>query len=361
MKNSVNNESLRRANDMRVLSLLRSGAKTRRELQSVTSLSWGGITNAVNRLTAAGYIVEIRSEKQCAAGRTPSAIALRDDDNLIIALDVNRTGLSGCLMSLSGCIVCESVAEADYSSKEALLECIYGAIKKLTDMRPGARFMAAGISMQGEVDVEKGVSAKLYDVPGWSDVPLCSIISGRFGIPAYIAHDPDCMLHAYIADTGLSDGILLRLDTDIGMAVCISGKMLTGCGLLEIGHTKTAADGPECRCGMRGCLAAYLATGDHAEAARQLALTLHNLIQLFRPAAIVLTGRLLLDDSGFSDMIRRELAAVSMHGTIAIDTLSDTRGAMRGAGLIAADRLLTELDILKTDQTGGDEHEGNSN
>jgi predicted NBD/HSP70 family sugar kinase len=46
----------------------------------------------------------------------------------------------------------------------------------------------------------------------------------------------------------------------VGMGVVLDGEARWGDGIgSEIGHVKLAPDGPQCRCGQRGCIEAYLA------------------------------------------------------------------------------------------------------
>jgi predicted NBD/HSP70 family sugar kinase len=46
----------------------------------------------------------------------------------------------------------------------------------------------------------------------------------------------------------------------VGMGVVVDGEARWGAGAgSEIGHVKLSADGPQCRCGQRGCIEAYLA------------------------------------------------------------------------------------------------------
>jgi len=123
MKTAVNQDEVRRLNDIRVLEALMRGPLTRRELQSMTALSWGGITNTVNRLIEAGYIVEKRSQNR-GCGRTPAAASLTEEDNFILGIDVNHTGLTGCVTALTGSIISEHAARADFSSPAALMACI---------------------------------------------------------------------------------------------------------------------------------------------------------------------------------------------------------------------------------------------
>ncbi len=342
---SANASVMRSSNDIRVISLLRGGPLTRRELQQHTSLSWGGITNTVNRLADAGFIKEHKSETRQISGRTPCRVSLREDDNLVIGLDVNSTGLTGCVMSLTGKTLSKKSAVSDYSSAGGLLNAIDRLLASLISDYPDARYIAAGISMQGEVDSANGISVRLSQVDGWENIPLCKIISEKFGFPVYIAHDPDCMLHSCITDSGVTNGILLRIDTAIGMAAVVSGRMLTGCGLLEAGHMITDPNGPVCTCGAKGCLSAYLKKGTVSEIAEQLSNAVHNLIQLFRPDTLILTGELVEKHPEFISEFNAAFKKLPYHVNTDIITLSDTHSAMKGAALIAADNALNSIDI----------------
>ena len=363
MQSTANQDNRRRMNDSRVISMLRKGPLTRRELQQLTALSWGGVTNTVNRLIESGYIKEEKAPAHKSSGRTPGRLFLTEDDNLVAGIDVNMTGLTGCVMNLSGEILWEDSSPADHSSKEALLECITAFASALIARRPSARFLAAGISMQGEVDQENGVSVKLSQVPQWHNVPLRDIMQRMLNIPVWVAHDPDCMLHACMAETGVKDAVLLRLDENVGMAAAVSGRMITGCGLMEAGHMVIDPSGPRCRCGLNGCLTAYVAQCERsgspeafAALAEPLAVTIHNLIQIFRPEKVVLAGDLMISRDKFVPGLERAFARISPHPFAAVEIISDARGAMRGAALIAAENAIENIDIYRffSENTGGD-------
>ena len=363
MQPSVNQDNMRRLNDSMVIAMLRNGPLTRRELQFRTLLSWGGVTNTVNRLIESGYLKEEKSVVRQASGRTPSQLSLVADNNLVVGVDVNMTGLTGCIMNLRGEILREAAAQADRSSSDGFMSSIISFTKGLVARKPGARFLAAGISMQGEVDQENGVSVRLSQLPQWRNIPLRDIVSHALGIPVWIAHDPDCMLHAYMTDTGTKDAVLLRLDGDAGMAAAVSGRIITGCGLMEAGHMVIDPSGPRCSCGLSGCLTAYVSacerTGSDSDfhaLAEPLAVTAHNLMQIFRPERLVLAGDLMRSRDRFAAGLESAFLQISSHPYSTIEIISDARGAMRGAALIAADKAIDNLDIKETHKinTGGD-------
>ena len=349
MKTAINQDELRRANDVRVMEMLRTSPRTRRELQAITGLSWGGITNTVNRLADAGYIVEKKTSTR-GSGRNPALAALRNDDNFVIGLDVNHTGLSACVTSLGGDIISESRADADFSSPVALLDCIESFAARVLAGLSGKHVMAIGLSMQGEVDTTGGISLLIPQCAGWKNVPICDILSHKFSKSVFIAHDPDCMLHAYMESTGATDAVLMRLDRSVGLAAAVNGRLIQGAGLMEAAHMVIDPRGPRCSCGMRGCLNAYVAAceseGAFASLAEPLAVTAHNMIQLFRPREIILAGELMENAGMFMDEFGSCFAGISCHAEkTEIKTVSDARLAMRGAALIAAEGAIKALDI----------------
>jgi len=355
MKTAVNQDEVRRLNDIRVLEALMRGPLTRRELQSMTALSWGGITNTVNRLIEAGYIVEKRSQNR-GCGRTPAAASLTEEDNFILGIDVNHTGLTGCVTALTGSIISEHAARADFSSPAALMACIEAFIDGILQPLQTRHIMVLGLSMQGEVDIHTGISLRLPQCPGWENMPIRDALSRRFGMDVHIAHDPDCMLHACLAEAPAKDALLMRLDTNVGMAVSINGRMITGCGLMEAGHMVVDPAGPVCSCGRRGCLAAYAARcmqGEYSAIEAPLALAVQGLIQLFRPSRVILAGDMMAHAPRFMAGFMEKYSALGCSAEIVM--LSDALSAMRGAALIAADAATDDLDINEETDSGGDE------
>lgn len=354
MPRFISPEEMTQGNCASALAIVRRmGRVTRRQLQEVTSLSWGGVTNTVNRLTAAGYIAE-HKEKSAAQGRTPGVIEINGENNFVLGADVNETGLSACVMNLKNEILAEYAADADLSSPEALIDGLGAFIARALGDFADKNVIALGVSMQGEVDDERGISLRLPQCPGWRDVPLADILKNRFAMDVSLAHDPDCMLMTHIEDGGENNTLLLRLDKSVGMAVAIKGRMVTGSGLWEVAHSVAVPGGRRCACGKRGCLDAYVAACgikrglDEAalnHLAQPLAMTVHNLICLFHPDRVILCGELLRYADIYMEDFRRALADLGGDDGARICVHADARTAMRGAALLAARQKIRHIDI----------------
>jgi predicted NBD/HSP70 family sugar kinase len=79
-----------------------------------------------------------------------------------------------------------------------------------------------------------------------------------------VANDAVAIALAVVArEPALARGLAaaIKVGHGVGMGVLLDGELPGGDGGVgrEIGHFKLAPDGPQCRCGQRGCIEAYLA------------------------------------------------------------------------------------------------------
>jgi len=193
---------------------------------------------------------------------------------------------------------------------------------------------AIGLGVPGFVDASAGL---VY----WSpilrerDVPLAALASARLGLPVHIDNDANLVALAELwfgAGRRLSDFAVVTIEHGVGMGLVINHRIYRGARGLgpELGHTKVHLDGALCRCGQRGCLEAYVADYalvreattaldvtmregqstsvlleslfDHAKAGnvaarsifrragRYLAIAIANVVNLFDPELVILSG-----------------------------------------------------------------------
>ncbi len=197
-----------------------------------------------------------------------------------------------------------------------------------------ADLSAVGIGLPGFVDCAEGVVF-------WSSilaeraVPIAAAATSRLGLPVYIDNDANLVALAELwfgAGRSLSDFAVVTIEHGVGMGFVMNHRIYRGAQRLgmELGHTKVQLDGALCRCGQRGCLEADVADYalareattalnwghkesqpinvlleslyDHAKAGnataksifrragRYLAVGLSNVVNLFDPSLIILSG-----------------------------------------------------------------------
>lgn len=118
-----------------------------------------------------------------------------------------------------------------------------------------------GIGSPGTCDSDRGVVARAYNL-NWFNVPVCAMMTERFGIPCRLSNDANCAaLAEAVAGAGRDcrNLILVTLGTGVGGGIIQNGKIVSGVGGTgaEIGHMLLVLDGEHCTCGRDGCWEAY--------------------------------------------------------------------------------------------------------
>ena len=215
---------------------------------------------------------------------------------------------------------------------------------------------AVGVGLSGIVDHMTGTVA-------WSplltaaDTDLKSAFSQRHSCPLYVDNDSNMLTLAELwfgAGRELSNFAVVTIEHGVGMGLVLDNRLFRGSrGMgLELGHTKVQLDGALCRCGQRGCLEAYLA--DYAlareagtaldrgprslqspnamlemlyaqakagnksastifqRAGRYLSVALSNVVQLFDPELIILSGGRMRYDYLYADSVMTEMQRLTL-------------------------------------------------
>jgi predicted NBD/HSP70 family sugar kinase len=188
-----------------------------------------------------------------------------------------------------------------------------------------------GLGLAGVVDAERGISRQ-HPFFGWRDVPLGAVLREELDTLVHIDNDVKALTMAellYGAGQGVDEFLTITIGRGIGLGIVAGGQLYRGSqgGGGEFGHIVVDPDGPACGCGKAGCLEAYAAepallrqareaqdagelpdfeTMDDlialgrkgepaavrifAEAGRVLGREIANLLNLFNPALVLVSG-----------------------------------------------------------------------
>jgi predicted NBD/HSP70 family sugar kinase len=124
-------------------------------------------------------------------------------------------------------------------------------------LTPGEVLAGVGVAVPAPVDVRTGLIRAATTIAAWPADVVPAAVGRRFRVPVVVENDgraealgesvpEETMVYAKVA-TGISCGIV------------VDGHVLEGArgAAGDIGHILVDADGPRCRCGRRGCLAAF--------------------------------------------------------------------------------------------------------
>jgi glucokinase len=137
--------------------------------------------------------------------------------------------------------------------------------------KTGEMLGGVGASVPGPVDTVRGILLNPPNLPSWHDAPIGVALREAFGVEVRIENDANAAAlaeHAYGAGRGVQDMLYLTMSTGVGAGVIADGRLLTGAygGAGEAGHIPVEFPGIACRCGLHGCLEAYV--GGYAWQAR---------------------------------------------------------------------------------------------
>lgn len=167
-----------------------------------------------------------------------------------IGIDLGGTNLRIALISEEGKVI----KKIKVPSVERVVESLLDSIAKIinNDVK------GIGIGVAGLIDHEKGIVLKSPNLPAIEGVNLADTLEERFKVPVFIENDANV---AALGEKWLGAGkelknfVQLTLGTGIGGGVIYNGRLLNISA--EIGHMVIVASGTPCSCGNNGCLETY--------------------------------------------------------------------------------------------------------
>jgi predicted NBD/HSP70 family sugar kinase len=304
-------------------------------------VSPASVTLAVSELIEAGLLEEVATPKEADGalrGRPAVQLGVRTAAYRVVGMKLSDREHTAVIVDFAGNLIADEVISRQPGAMD--LASILVSITTLLD-RVTAKagitvsdLAGVGIGVPGFVDMAEGVVlwSSILDA---RKVGLAEAAARHLGLPVWIDNDANLVALAeqwFGAGRGLSDFAVVTIEHGVGMGFVMNHRIYRGAQRLgmELGHIKVQLDGALCRCGQRGCLEAYVADYalareattalnwshregqsisvlleslfDHAKAGnttarsifrragRYLAVGLSNVINLFDPALIILSG-----------------------------------------------------------------------
>jgi len=263
--------------------LRRQGPSPRVELARSTGLSFPAISAITSRLMAEELLCEAETGAAMSwpedadeededglngrrRGRPAVLLTLNPEFGRIVALSLRMNLIETLIADFSGSGLAQSRRALATRALDAgaLCDLMIAQIDAMLDATatPRHRLLGIGIALQGIVNADTG--RHLWS-PALSvtDVDLAKPMRQAFGVEVVMANDAVAVALALAAaEPALAQGLsaTIMVGHGVGMGVVVDGEARWGAGAgSEIGHVKLAPDGPQCRCGQRGCIEAYLA------------------------------------------------------------------------------------------------------
>lgn len=257
--------SLRVANQRRVLALLldRGGAPaTQADIARETGLAAGTVSTIVRELAAAHVVSTVAG-----AGRRGTSVRLARGAGLVAGVDFGHSHVSVAIAEMSGQVLNEereplpaghTHTEGLERARDILDRLLAGLDADRTDLR--------NIGMGLPAPLSDNVVMSSAILPGWVGVNARHEAATAFGADVLIENDANLGAlaeHRHGHGRGHANVVFVKVSGGVGAGLILDGKLFRGTSGIsgEIGHLTLDDQGPLCRCGSRGCLEAYAATG----------------------------------------------------------------------------------------------------
>ena len=177
-----------------------------------------------------------------------------------LGLDVGGTSVKGVLADENGKIIADgSVPTGCALGGENMCANIAELCKDL-QKKAGVKAVAAGVGSAGMIG-EDGTVLFAGNL-GLKNFPLAKTLSGILNIPVKVTNDANAAAlgeAAFGAGKEYSDSIFITLGTGVGGGIIIGGKLFEGGKGVgaEVGHMVIIHGGEKCTCGRRGCFETY--------------------------------------------------------------------------------------------------------
>lgn len=166
---------------------------------------------------------------------------------------------------------------ARFVKKDNLIQAIIDSINGILidNNLESADILGIGLGLPGPIDAEKGIVHFFPNIPGWKEVKLKNILERKLRLPVFLDNDANLMSLAEYrlgAAKGSRAAVCVTLGTGVGAGIIIEGSLYRGAKNAsgEIGHIPINENGPQCTCGGKACLEAYIGNNRIAEEARRL-------------------------------------------------------------------------------------------
>ena len=326
----------------------RAGPIARVDLARRTGISPATVSAITGELLAAGLIEETppHAGPDIRRGRPPVGLKVRGPARIVAGIKLSHASIAVVLVDFDGRQIGEAHLALDHSRNAAdrLVSLLSDALGRATAHAGLARGDLAGVGLgvAGTVDAARGM---VHWSPNIAErnVDLRARLGAALDLPVFVDNDTNSVAMAELFfghGRGIANFVVLTIESGVGMGIVIDHELYRGargCGG-EFGHTKVQLDGALCRCGQRGCLEAYVAdyallreaatvmdlpeggtqtrlqaligraeAGEPparrilARAGRMFALGIANIVNIFDPELIILSGERMQFDTLFAD------------------------------------------------------------
>jgi N-acetylglucosamine repressor len=378
-----NRELIRAINLSHILNAIKSyGPIGRAEIARRTSLSPATVTSISAKLISQNLVLE-KSAGDSSGGRPPILLVINPKGGYVVGIKLTETHAICVLTDLEALIIAKSsMPLSGHDPVKVVDDLAQMVIAFMREQKISKKqLLGVGVGLAGIVDAEHGI-LRQSPIYGWDNVPLRAMLQSKLHIPIFIENDVNTLTLTerwFGHGQGVDNFLTVTVGRGVGLGIVANGQFYRGQtgGAGEFGHITINPEGPLCACGKRGCLEAYVGdpglirsakesaargelsvpvqnldellslaqSGNAAairifdQAGRILGIGIANLINLFDPKKIIISGEGTREGDFLFVPMKQSIQQNTMPGlfdpnTVEIAPWGDDAWARGAAGLV---------------------------
>ena len=237
---------------------------SRAEIAKISGLNKATISTITGELLKESCIIEEGSGRTTPiGGKPPTPLRLNANRFGLFGVDIRADETILALSDFNNRIVARFSYETG-SDATAFLNKIGKEIRKLCTKHDSfIEFPGIGVSLPGLVDNQSGKFLLSVVLP-WRDVPVVNLLEKATGLPVIIDNSARCsalaeIWHGKAQYAHVRNLLYVSVSTGLACGVVIDGGLYRGGNNTagQFGHIPIDVNGPDCRCGQRGCWDLY--------------------------------------------------------------------------------------------------------
>jgi len=256
---------IRSINQSILLNLIRGHTPiSRPQLATLSGLSQATVIKITNSLIDRHLILE-KEYAESTGGRRAGLLEINPEGGFAVGLMAQPTSLTAVILNLNSDPVYSQqwdIAMRDNYPQaiDLVAQCLEERFSKSGISRE--KIIGVGLGMGGLIDAEHGCCVDSW-IMNWQNVEISRPLEDRLRIPVFLDNDINCLaIYEKLFGQGqpYHHFLVVAVGRGVGLGIVINDDLYRGAsgGAGEFGHTAVTTEGRLCACGNSGCLETYV-------------------------------------------------------------------------------------------------------
>lgn len=262
-QDGLNSQKQKCRNRGLILKLICTGEATSRiRLSQVTGLTKMAVTNIINELVRAGYVIESSVKRNANVGRNPITLKISQAAPKVLGIYLSRDGCTAALFDLElKMLAQETIAFGEQETEGSVTEKLFRVGDHIFSKE--TNILGCGVSTIGPLNVTNGSILNPPNFYNIENMQLQRLLQEHYHFKIWVNNDMNCAALAeklYGAGKKIQNFLYVGISNGIGSGIITNNRLYqNGNGFAgELGHTGIDYQGKKCGCGRKGCLECYI-------------------------------------------------------------------------------------------------------